>query len=116
MAYDLKGVKVAILATDGVERVELEIPRGALDGAGAKTDLLSTHGGEIQAVQHSIGPAGTLTVDRLISETRPDDYDAMFLPGGAVNPDLLRSNKDAVAFVKAFFATTKPVAVLCHAA
>jgi protease I len=114
MAHELQGRKVAILAADGVERVELDIPRGALFGAGATTDLLSIHPGEIQARQFDMVSAGTIAVDRLVSDAKPDDYDALLLPGGTVNPDSLRINNDAVAFVKAFCATGKPVAAICH--
>jgi protease I len=114
MAHELQGRKVAILATDGVERVELEIPRGALYGAGAKTELLSIHPGEIQAKQFDMVSAGTLPVDRLVSDAKPEDYDALLLPGGTVNPDTLRINSHAVGFVKAFCATGRPVAAICH--
>jgi protease I len=114
MAKDLQGKKVAILAADGVERVELEQPRGALYGAGADSDLLSIHLGEIEARQSDMVPAATLAVDRLVSDALVDDYDALLLPGGTVNPDTLRINRDAVAFVKAFMASGKPVAAICH--
>jgi protease I len=87
---------------------------GALYGAGAKTDLLSIHPGEIQARQWDINAAGTFAVDRLVSDAKPDDYDALLLPGGTMNPDQLRMNRDAVAFVKAFVASGKPIAAICH--
>ncbi|MGH2578062.1 MAG: DJ-1/PfpI family protein, partial [Actinomycetota bacterium] len=114
MTNELPSQKIAILATDGVERVELEQPRGALFGAGARTELLSIHLGEIQARQFDIDSAGTFPVDRLVSDSSVDDYEALFLPGGTVNPDQLRMNSDAVAFVKDFVATGKPVAAICH--
>jgi protease I len=114
MTHDLRGQRVAILATDGVERVELEQPRGALHGADAETELLSIHPGEIHARQWDLVPAGTFPVDRLVSDASVDDYDALLLPGGTVNPDLLRMNKDAVDFVKMFVGTGKPVASICH--
>jgi deglycase len=114
MAHELQGKRIAILAADGVERVELELPRGALLGARASTELLSIHPGEIQARQFDMVSAGTLAVDRLVSDAKPDDYDALLLPGGVVNPDKLRRNNDAVAFIKAFCATGKPVAAICH--
>ena len=114
MARDLDGMRVAILATDGVERVELEMPRGALYGAGASTDLLSIHPGEIQARQFDLVSAGTFAVDRQVGEASPSEYDALLLPGGTVNPDGLRIDPDAVGFVKAFVATGKPVAAICH--
>ena len=99
MPRDLRGKRVAILATDGVERIELEQPRGALYGAGADTGLLSIHSGEIQARQFDLVPAGTFPVDKLVTDASPGDYDALLLPGGTVNPDQLRINTDAVASV-----------------
>jgi protease I len=114
MAHELQGMKVAILATDGVERIELEQPRGALYGAGAQSDLLSIHPGEIQARQFDLMSAGTFPVDRLVADASVNDYQALLLPGGTVNPDLLRMNRDAVAFVKAFADSGKPIAAICH--
>ena len=114
MAHDLSGMRVAILATDGVERVELEQPRGALYGAGAGTELLSVHSGEIQARQMDLTPAGTFAVDALVADAFPGDYDALLLPGGTVNPDQLRINADAVGFVRDFAETGKPIAAICH--
>ena len=114
MTHDLDGMRIAILATDGVERIELEQPRGALYGAGAQTDLLSIHSGEIQARQFDLVSAGTFPVDRLVRDASPGDYDGLLLPGGTVNPDTLRINEEAVGFVKAFTAAGKPVAAICH--
>ncbi|GAA4718123.1 protease I [Promicromonospora umidemergens] len=114
MAQELHGKKIAILAADGVERVELEQPQGALHGAGATTELLSIHSGEIQARQFDLVSAGTFPVDKQVQDASVDDYDALLLPGGTVNPDQLRTNSDAVDFVKAFVATGKPVASICH--
>lgn len=114
MARGLEGVRIAVLATDGVERVELEQPRGALYGAGATSDLLSIHPGEIQANQFDIIAAGTFSVDRQVADVDVDEYDALLLPGGTVNPDGLRINRDAVSFVASFVATGKPVAAICH--
>jgi protease I len=114
MAEDLKGMRIAILATDGVERVELEQPRGALYGASAAADLVSTHPGEIQARQHDLVAAGTLPVDRQVSDASAGEYDALLLPGGTVNPDKLRINNDVIAFVRDFAAAGKPVAAICH--
>ena len=114
MARDLDGMRVAILATDGVERIELEQPRGALFGAGASTDLLSIHPGEIQARQFDLVSAGTFSVDRQVSEASPGEYDALLLPGGTVNPDQLRMNPDAVSFVREFANSGKPIAAICH--
>jgi protease I len=114
MTDELRGHKVAILATDGVERVELEQPRGALHGVGAETVLLSLHDGEINARQTDSDPAGTFTVDRKVADASVGDYDALVLPGGTMNPDRLRMDPDAVAFVKAFMESGKPVATICH--
>lgn len=114
MEYPLRDRKVAILAADGVERVELEQPRGALYGAGATSEILSIHPGEIQARQFDLNPAGTFPVDRLVSDASADDYDALLLPGGTMNPDQLRKNKDAVDFVRAFVAGGRPIGVICH--
>ena len=114
MAHDLQGMKIAILAADGVERIELEQPRGALHGAGAQTALLSIHPGEIQARQMDIVSAGTFEVEGQVSDASVEDYDALLLPGGTVNPDQLRTDHAAVAFVKAFMGTGKPVASICH--
>jgi protease I len=114
MTRELQGTTVAILATDGVERVELEQPRGALYGAGAKSELISIHPGEIQARQWDMVSCGTFPVDRQVTDAKADDYDALLLPGGTVNPDQLRMNRDAVEFVKAFCASGKPVAAICH--
>jgi protease I len=114
MAHELQGMTVAILAADGIERVELDQPRGALYGAGAKSDLISIHPGEIQARQWDMVSAGTFPVDRVIADVSVDDYQALYLPGGTVNPDQLRMNRGAVAFVKAFAQSGKPIAALCH--
>lgn len=114
MTDELHGKKIAILATDGVERVEVEEPRGALHAAGARTELLSLHGGEINARQMDIDPAGTFPVDRTVAEASVGDYDGLLLPGGTMNPDQLRTDADAVAFVRAFTASGKPVAAICH--
>jgi protease I len=114
MARELQGIRVAILATDGVERVELEQPRSALHDAAAQTDLLSLHGGEIQARNNDLDPAGTFRVDGLVADAAVDDYDALLLPGGTVNPDRLRMDRAAVGFVRDFVGSGKPVAAICH--
>jgi len=110
----LRGRRVAILAADGVERVELEQPRDALRQAGAQTDLLSVHDGDIQARNHDLEPAGTFAVDGLVADAAVEDYDALVLPGGTVNPDKLRLDNDAAAFVQDFVNSGKPVAAICH--
>ncbi|WP_333619579.1 type 1 glutamine amidotransferase domain-containing protein [Dietzia sp.] len=114
MAADLQGKRVAILAADGVERVELEQPREALDRAGARTEVLSIHDGEIKARENDLDEAGTFTVDGLVADASVGDYDALLLPGGTVNPDQLRVDKDAVSFVRDFVDSGKPVAAICH--
>jgi protease I len=114
MADALTGRRVAILAADGVERVELEQPREALTNAGAQTELLSIHDGEIAARNNDLEDAGTFSVDRPVADASVDDYDALLLPGGTVNPDKLRMDKDAVSFVRDFFNTGKPIGTICH--
>ena len=114
MTQELRGQRVGILAADGVERIELEQPRGALHGAGATTEIISLHPGEIQARQWDMESAGSFPVDRVVADVSADDYDALLMPGGTVNPDKLRMNGDAVGFVKAFADTGKPIGVICH--
>jgi protease I len=114
MTNELQGQRVAILAADGVERIELETPRKALVDAGATTTLLSIHGGEIQAREHDLDPAGMFSVDGLVADASVDDYDALVLPGGTVNPDKLRMDPDAVGFVRDFVEAGKSVGAICH--
>ncbi|MFD7076506.1 type 1 glutamine amidotransferase domain-containing protein [Nocardioides sp. NPDC059952] len=114
MTQALHGKKVAILAADGVERVELEQPREALNAAGAQTTLLSVHDEEIRARENDLNPAGTFPVDGLVADATVAAYDALLLPGGTVNPDQLRVDADAVAFVRDFVDSGKPVAAICH--
>ena len=102
MANILRGKRVAILAADGVERVELETPREAVQDAGGETELLSLKAGEIKARNNDLDSAGTFTVDRVVADASIDDYDALLLPGGTVNPDKLRIDEAAVSFVRAF--------------
>lgn len=97
MSDGLKGKRVAILAADGVERVELEQPRQALLDAGATTELLSLHEGEIKARKNDLDEAGTFSVDALVKSASTDDYDALLLPGGTVNPDQLRMDAAAAS-------------------
>ena len=113
MADVLTGKKVAILAADMFERVELEEPRKALEDAGAAVEVVSIHDGEIKGFDH-FDPAGTVQVDRTIDEVSVDDYDALVIPGGVGNPDQLRGDENAVAFVHEFHASGKPMAVICH--
>jgi protease I len=114
VSRELEGKRIAILATDGVERIELEEPRGALRGAGAKTEVLSIREGEIEARQNDLYEASTIKVDKLVTHANADDYAALLLPGGTVNPDKLRMSPDAVSFVKTFVQSGKPVAAICH--
>jgi len=114
MSNSLQGKKVAILATDGVEKVEFETPRAQLTENGADVQLLSLKTGDIQARNHDLEPAGTIRVDQAVSEASVDDFDALVLPGGTVNPDKLRLDESAVAFVHDFVNSGKPVAAICH--
>jgi len=109
----LKGKKVAILAADMFERVELEEPRKALEDAGAKTEIVSIHDGEIKGFDH-FEPATALKVDKTVEEARAADYDALLVPGGVGNPDQLRADENAVNFVREFAESKKPMAVICH--
>ena len=113
MADELKGKRVAIVATDMVEQVELVEPRKALEDAGAKTDLISIKPREIQGFHH-YDKADKIPVDRTIEEVSADDYDALLLPGGVGNPDTLRVDENVVSFVRDFFEQGKPVAAICH--
>jgi protease I len=110
----LKGKKVAIIAADMVERVELEKPRKALEQAGATTELLSIKPGEIEAFDH-FDKAKKIKVDRLAEEAHASEYDALMIPGGVGNPDQLRGDENVVSFVREFFEAGKPVAAICHA-
>ena len=112
--HQLQGKRIAFLAADGVEKVELEQPRAALEEAGAEIQLLSLKSGEIQARNHDLEPAGTFPVDREVSDASVDDFDALVLPGGTVNPDKLRMDNNAVSFVRDFVGSGKPVAAICH--
>lgn len=114
MPNSLQGKKVAILAADGVEKVELEQPRAALTQEGAQVQLLSLKTGEIQARNHDLEPAGTFEVDRAVSDASVEEFDALVLPGGTVNPDKLRLDGSAVSFVRDFVNSGKPVAAICH--
>ena len=115
MKLGLTGRRIAILATDGVEQVELEVPRKALDEAGAITHLIAPDEGSIQAMNHDEKGA-RIPVDRILADARPSEYDALLLPGGLANPDRLRGDERAVHFVREFMLSEKPVAAICHAA
>ncbi|HZQ02992.1 MAG TPA: type 1 glutamine amidotransferase domain-containing protein [Gaiellaceae bacterium] len=109
----LAGKRVAIIATDMVEQVELAEPRKALEEAGAKTDLLSLKPGKIQGFNH-YDKADEHDVDRLIEEADVSEYDALLVPGGVGNPDTMRMDENAVQFVREFVQSGKPAAVICH--
>jgi protease I len=114
MADDtLKGLKVAILATDGFEQAELIEPRKALDEAGAETRVVSPKAERIRGWK-SKDWGDEVRVDAPLDQSKPEDFDALLLPGGVMNPDSLRMQPKAVAFAKAFFDTGKPVAAICH--
>ena len=109
----LKGRRIAVLAADGFEKVELVIPLRALKRAGAKVDVVSLRPGRIRGVNLDM-PASRVGVDKTISEADPGDYDGLLLPGGFINPDLLRQSAQAREFVRTFAASDKPIATLCH--
>jgi protease I len=113
MADQLKGKKIAFIAADGVEQVELERPWQAAKNAGAQVELLSFKGGEIQGV-HGMDKGDKFTVDRTVADVTPDEYDGLVIPGGVKNPDVLRMHDDVVQFVRGFFEQKKPVAAICH--
>jgi protease I len=113
MTASIKGMRVAFLATDGVEEVEYTEPRKAVEAAGGRAELVSIKSGDIQAVNH-MDKAGTYPVDKQVKEADVRDYDALVLPGGVANPDFLRADPDAVRFVRDFASAGKPVAAICH--
>jgi protease I len=111
--HNLQGLKVAILVTDGFEQVELTEPRKALDQAGAKTQIVSPKDDRVRGWKFTEW-GDELPVDVSLSKARPQDFDALLLPGGVINPDHLRMLPQAVQFVKGFFEAEKPVAAICH--
>jgi protease I len=113
MADQLKGKRVAALATHGFEQDELLKPQKALEDAGAKVDVVSLESGKIRGWKHKEW-GDQVNVDRTLDEAKPGDYDALLLPGGVMNPDRLRMDPKAVQFVKRFFDDGKPIAVICH--
>jgi len=115
MAGRLDGKRIAILATDGVEEVELTQPRDAVTAEGAQVDVVSLEEGELQAMNHDIEPALTFTIDRTVAQASPSDYDALIMPGGTVNADRLRMDDDVRRFVRAIVEAGKPVGAICHA-
>ena len=113
MPGKLDGKRVAIVATDGFEEVELTQPKQALEEAGARVEVISPKGGQIQGVRH-MEKGQSVKVDRELSQAKPDEYDALMLPGGLANPDALRQDEKVLAFVRHFFEAAKPVAAICH--
>ncbi|MEO7724289.1 MAG: type 1 glutamine amidotransferase domain-containing protein [Chthoniobacterales bacterium] len=113
MAEKLDGKKVAILVTDGFEQVEMTKPREALNEAGAETKIVSIKSGKIQGVNHD-EKGDQFDVDLTLDEARADDFDALLIPGGLMNPDAMRQEERAIEFVRGFFEAGKPVAVICH--
>jgi protease I len=114
MPNQLNGKRIAILATDGVEQVEMTEPRKALDAAGAKTELISPAKGKLQAWKH-LEKGDQFPVDVQLDAADANHYDALVLPGGVANPDQLRTIPKAVEFVRSFFERDKPVGAICHA-
>jgi protease I len=114
MAGQLTGKRIAIIATDGVEQVELVEPRRAVQAAGATAELLSIGTDPIQAMNSDIEPAETFEVDGRVADATARDYDGLLLPGGTVNADRLRMDEDVRAFVRDIFAAGTPVGVICH--
>ena len=113
MARKLDGKKVAILVTDGFEQVEMTKPREALDEAGAETKIVSLKPGKIQGMNHA-DKGDKFDVDLTVDEARPENFDALLIPGGVHNPDHMRMNEKALEFARHFFREGKPVAAICH--
>jgi len=114
MAGKLEGKTIAFLATEGVEQVELTDPWKAVEEAGGRPELISLEAGQVQAFNH-LDKGDTFAVHHTAGEANAADYDGLVLPGGVANPDQLRADEQAVAFVRAFFEQGKPVAAICHA-
>src|SRR4051794_32106937 len=116
MSSELQGKKIAILtANEGVEQVEYEKPRQALEDAGATVELLAPEKDDVQMFNH-LDKADTFPADKAVGDASAEDYDGLMLPGGVANPDNLRSHEEAVAFVQAFVNAGKPIAAICHGA
>lgn len=109
----LESKKVAILATDGFEESELEHPKNALTEAGAEVHIIAPHNGSIRGWSNG-NWSSEVAVDKTLNDVNSKDYNALVLPGGVINPDKLRNDKNAVAFVNSFFEEKKPVAAICH--
>jgi protease I len=113
MARDIKGKKVAILTENGFEEVELTSPMNALEQSGAEVHVISPQNGKVKAWNHDHWSI-EVTVDKQLSDVKPEEYDMLVLPGGVMNPDKLRMNKEAVAFAQHFIEQGKPLAAICH--
>jgi len=113
MARKLEGKKVAILVADGFEQIEMNKPREALNEAGADTKIVSLKSDRIQGMHHS-DTGDKFDVDLTLDEANPEDFDALMIPGGLINPDAMRSDKRALNFARHFFEAQKPVAAICH--
>lgn len=113
MNKELENIKIAILVADGFEQVEMTKPRQAFDDAGAETKIVSPAGETVKGWHH-YDKGDDFSVDVSLDQAKAEDYDALLLPGGTVNPDQLRVNQKAVNFIKAFFDAGKPVAAICH--
>ena len=113
MANELRNKRVAVLVDNGFEQSELMEPRKALQDAGATADVISPQTGKVKGWQHT-NWGEEIPVDRTLDEAKPDEYDALLLPGGVMNPDKLRANQAAVRFVKHFVDSGKPIAAICH--
>lgn len=114
MADTMTARRVAFVATDGVEQIELTEPWKAVEAAGGQPELVSDGPGPVQGFNH-LDKGDTFPVDHRVTDVSPNDFDALVLPGGVANPDALRTDPDVVAFVRAFFDAGKPVAAICHA-
>jgi protease I len=113
MANELRGKKIAFIATEGVEQIELTQPWKAVETAGGRPELISIEDGEFRAWNH-FDKADSFKPDRTAEEARPDDYDGLMLPGGVANPDQLRMDENVVNFIREFAESGKPIAVICH--
>ena len=113
MAGKLDGRKIAFIAADGVEQVELTEPWKAVEAEGGQPELLSIESGEIQGFNH-LDKGDTFKVDHAVSDVDPSDYDGLVLPGGVANPDFLRTNDQVVSFVRSIVDGGKPAGVICH--
>lgn len=114
MSQKLAGKKIAILLTDGVEEIELTSPRQAIEAAGGTAELIGLEVGEVQSMKGDLEPQGKYRVDRVVSEVSAADYDGLLLPGGTVNPDTLRTDRDAMQFVRDAYERGLPIAAICH--